>query len=528
MIQAAKITTTNQTKKQINGVSVKHFFGFMCMVFGMFMAILDIQIVASSLSEIQAGLAASRDEISWVQTSYLISEVIMIPLTGFLSRLLSTRLTVVFSAIGFTFFSLMCATSTSIEEMIIWRALQGFIGGAMIPTVFASSFILFPGDRRNGIVALIGLIATLAPTIGPTLGGYLTENFSWHWIFLINLIPGPIVIIGTWVLMDIDKPNFSLLKGFDYIGLAAMAIMLGSLEYILEEGAANDWLSDPTLASLAFISSIAGVVFLYRSVTQSNPVVDLSAFRFWNFTLGTIFGFILGVGLYGWTYIMPLYLARVRDMNSLQIGEIMFVTGAFQIISAPLASFLSQKMDQRVMMMFGFGLFSAAMFLSSGMTNEWGFDELFWPQACRGLALMFCMLPISNLALGTLPPERIKNASGLYNLFRNLGGAFGLAIINTVLSTQEQIHWNALSAHVSPTNPAYFQTFNHLTTIYSTQANTNPRLLAMHEIGMQVSEQSTVMAFNDCLNLIGVLFILFAVIIPLLRQPKSKEGVSAE
>ncbi len=528
MIQAAKITTTNQTKKQINGVSVKHFFGFMCMVFGMFMAILDIQIVASSLSEIQAGLAASRDEISWVQTSYLISEVIMIPLTGFLSRLLSTRLTVVISAIGFTFFSLMCSTSTSIEEMIVWRALQGFIGGAMIPTVFASSFILFPGNRRNGIVALIGLIATLAPTIGPTLGGYLTENFSWHWIFLINLIPGPIVILGTWFLMDIDKPNFSLLKGFDYIGLAAMAVMLGSLEYILEEGAANDWLSDPTLASFAFISSISGVIFLYRTVTQSNPVVDLSAFRFWNFTLGTIFGFILGVGLYGWTYIMPLYLARVRDMNSLQIGEIMFVTGAFQIISAPLASFLSRKMDQRLMMVIGFSLFSGAMFLSSGMTNAWGFNELFWPQAFRGLALMFCMLPISNLALGTLPPERIKNASGLYNLFRNLGGAFGLAIINTVISAQEQTHWNTLSTHVSPNNPAYFQTFNHLTTIYSTQVNANPNLLAMHEIGTMVSEQSTVMAFNDCLNFIGVLFVLFALIIPFLRKPNSKEGVVAE
>lgn len=516
----AAAADTDAAGPMIKGVPARQFFGFLCMVVGMFMAILDIQIVASSLSDIQAGLAASRDEISWVQTAYLIAEVIMIPLTGFLSRLLSTRITVVASAIGFTFFSILCATSTSIEEMIVWRALQGFVGGAMIPTVFATSFILFPGNKRNGIVALIGLIATLAPTIGPSLGGYLTENLSWHWIFLINIIPGIIVVMGTWFLIDIDKPHFALLKGFDYIGLAAMAVALGCMEYVLEEGAANDWFNDTTLVLLAFVAAAAAILFFYRTLTQANPVVDLYAFKYRNFALGTLFGFILGVGLYGWTYIMPLYLARVREMNSLQIGEIMFVTGAFQIFSAPLAGILSKKMDPRLLMMCGFALFATAMFLSSQMTAEWGFAELFIPQACRGLALMLCMIPINNLALGTLPHDRIKNASALYNLFRNLGGAFGLAIINTVLSTQQQLHWNMLATRATPENPAFVATVDHLTNLYGGQVHADPSLLAFSHIGQLVGREATVLSFNDCLTLIGGLFIIFALMIPFMKKPK--------
>lgn len=521
-------TSPSASVRLINGVPARQFFGFLCMVVGMFMAILDIQIVASSLSEIQAGLAASRDEISWVQTAYLIAEVIMIPLTGFLSRLLSTRYTVVAAAAGFTFFSVMCATSGSIEEMIVWRVLQGFIGGAMIPTVFATSFIIFPGAKRSGIVALIGLIATLAPTIGPTLGGYLTENFSWHWIFLINIIPGAIVIIGTWTLIDIDKPHLALIEGFDYIGLLAMAICLGCMEYVLEEGAASDWFSDENLVLLAFIAAAAAIVFFYRTLTQPNPVVDLSAFRHRNFALGTLFGFILGVGLYGWTYIMPLYLARVRELNSLQIGEIMFVTGAFQILSAPLAGTLSRRLDPRVMMACGFALFAAAMLLSSRMTADWDYRELFAPQACRGLALMLCMIPINNLALGTLPHDRIKNASALYNLFRNLGGAFGLAIINTVINSRQQVHWNYLASAVTPARPAYGPALEQLTSLFGNQTRADPVLLAQQHLGAIISRESTVLAFNDCLSLIGVLFILFAVMIPLMKKPAAPPTEAVE
>ena len=246
------------------------------MVFGMFMAILDIQIVSASLSEIQAGLSASSDEVTWVQTAYLVAEVIMIPLSGFLSRAFSTRYVFVASAAGFTLMSFFCASASSINEMIFWRALQGFIGGGMIPTVFASAYTIFPRSKQPIVAPIIGLVATLAPTIGPTVGGYLTDAFSWHWLFLVNIIPGIIVSIACWFLIDFDEPDLSLLKRFDWAGLAGMAVFLGALEYALEEGPSKDWFESAPVTrrsslrrSARFCSS--GAPFARSSRSSTSP-----------------------------------------------------------------------------------------------------------------------------------------------------------------------------------------------------------------------------------------------------------------
>src|SRR5215217_8423797 len=242
-------------------VSRRRTFAFFCMVFGMFMAILDIQIVSASLAEIQAGLSASSEEISWVQTAYLIAEVIMIPLSGTLSRVLSTRWMFVIASGGFTLMSVMCATATNIEQMIVYRALQGFIGGGMIPTVFAAAFTIFPPSKRSIVSPIIGLVATLAPTIGPTVGGYLTDLFSWHWLFLVNIVPGILVTISTYLLIDFDEPDWSLFKTFDWAGLSFMAVFLGTLEYVLEEGPGNDWFQDEIVFVLALVCVAAGIAF---------------------------------------------------------------------------------------------------------------------------------------------------------------------------------------------------------------------------------------------------------------------------
>lgn len=218
------------TAPAAENIDPKKLVAFLAMVFGMFMAILDIQIVSASLTDIQAGLAASSDEISWVQTAYLIAEVVAIPLSGFLSRALGTRILFATSAAGFTFASLMCGLTSSIDQMILWRAIQGFIGGGMIPTVFATAYIIFPRSRQAMIAPMIGLVATLAPTIGPTVGGYLTDAFSWHWLFFINIVPGIAVTIAVLALVDFDKPDFSLFDNFDWIGLLSMAGFLGALE----------------------------------------------------------------------------------------------------------------------------------------------------------------------------------------------------------------------------------------------------------------------------------------------------------
>ncbi|MFY8102081.1 MAG: DHA2 family efflux MFS transporter permease subunit, partial [Allorhizobium sp.] len=406
----------------------RRVFAFLAMVFGMFMSILDIQIVSASLAEIQAGLGAGSDEIAWVQTSYLIAEVIMIPLSGVLARIVSTRVLFTFCAAGFTLASALCATATNIEQMIVYRAIQGFIGGGMIPSVFAAAFTIFPPSKRNIVSPMVGLVATLAPTIGPTIGGYLSHAMSWHWLFLINVVPGILVAAAAWSLIDFDKPDLKLLKKFDWWGLASMAVFLGTMEFVLEEGNNKDWFNDHHIVMGTVAMVIGGAIFFWRVFKVELPVVDLRAFSNANFAFGSLFSFVMGVGLYGLTYLYPLYLGRIRGYDSLMIGETMFVSGAAMFFTAPVAGALSNKLDPRVMMI-GFSGFALGTYLMTGITADWDFYELLVPQILRGCSLMLCMVPINNLALGTLPPDRIKNASGLFNLTRNLGGAVGLAII---------------------------------------------------------------------------------------------------
>src|SRR6201996_2526062 len=279
-------------------IAPRRLIAFLIMVFGMFMSILDIQIVSASLTDIQAGLSASSTEVSWVQTAYLIAEVIAIPLSGFLSRALGTRLLFAISASGFTISSFLCGFASSIEQMILWRALQGFLGAGMIPTVFASAYTVFPRSKIYIVGPIIGLVATLAPTIGPTVGGYITDAMSWHWLFFINVVPGIGITVGVLALVDFDQPNFKLLDHFDWFGLIAMAGFLGSLEYVLEEGPQYEWMQDTSVAICAWICTISAIAFFYRVLTAEEPIVDIRAFTDRNFGVGCMISFCIGIGLY--------------------------------------------------------------------------------------------------------------------------------------------------------------------------------------------------------------------------------------
>src|SRR5262245_63704701 len=283
----------------------RRLFTFLIMVFGMFMSILDIQVVSASLQQIQAGLSASSTEVSWVQTSYLIAEVIAIPLSGFLSRAFGTRLLFAISAAGFTVASFFCGLASTIEQMILWRAIQGFLGAGMIPTVFASAYTGFPRSKFHIVGPIIGLVATLAPTIGPTVGGYITDAMSWHWLFFVNIPPGIIITIGVLALVDFDQPNFKLLERFDWFGLIFMAGFLGSLEYVLEEGPQYEWIQDTSVAIFAAVCIFSAVAFFWRVLTAGEPIVDLRAFSNRNFAVGCLLQFCIGIGLYGLTYIYP-------------------------------------------------------------------------------------------------------------------------------------------------------------------------------------------------------------------------------
>ena len=504
-------------------LSPRRVFAFMIMVFGMFMAILDIQIVSASLPDIQAGLGASPDEISWVQTSYLIAEVIMIPLSGFLARMMSTRVLFTLAAGGFTAASLMCATAVSINEMILWRALQGFLGGGMIPSVFTAAFTIFPPSKRNIVSPIIGLIATLAPTVGPTIGGYLSHTMSWHWLFLVNVIPGILVTIGAWNLIDFDRPNWKLFERFDWWGLLALAAFLGGMEFVLEEGPSNDWFADHMVAILAIVMVAGGIVTFWRAFTRDEPIVDLSAFSDVNFAVGSLFSFVMGIGLYGMTYLYPLYLGSVRGYDSLMIGETVFVSGLAMFAGAPLAGILSSKMDLRVMLLIGFVGFATSTWMLTGMTADWDFQELLVPQMLRGMSLMLCMVPINNLALGTLSADKMKGASGLYNLTRNLGGAVGLAVINTLLSDRSALHYQRLSDAINWTNTIALEQLDAMAANLAARG-VDGETGALAQMAARLHGQAAVMSFIDIFTLITALFGGLALAALLMRPAASGGG----
>ena len=504
-------------------LSPRRVFAFMIMVFGMFMAILDIQIVSASLPDIQAGLGASPDEISWVQTSYLIAEVIMIPLSGFLARMMSTRVLFTLAAGGFTAASLMCATAGSINEMILWRALQGFLGGGMIPSVFTAAFTIFPPSKRNIVSPIIGLIATLAPTVGPTIGGYLSHTMSWHLLFLVNVIPGILVTIGAWNLIDFDRRNWKLFERFDWWGLLALAAFLGGMEFVLEEGPSNDWFADHMVAILAIVMVAGGIVTFWRAFTRDEPIVDLSAFSDVNFAVGSLFSFVMEIGLYGMTYLYPLYLGSVRGYDSLMIGETVFVSGLAMFAGAPLAGILSSKMDLRVMLLIGFVGFATSTWMLTGMTADWDFQELLVPQMLRGMSLMLCMVPINNLALGTLSADKMKGASGLYNLTRNLGGAVGLAVINTLLSDRSALHYQRLSDAINWTNTIALEQLNAMAANLAARG-VDGETGALAQMAARLHGQAAVMSFIDIFTLITALFGGLALAALLMRPAASGGG----
>jgi DHA2 family multidrug resistance protein len=508
-------------------IDPRRMIAFIAMCFGMFMALLDIQIVSASLAEIQAGLAASSDEIPWVQTAYLMAEVVAIPLSGFLSRALGTRTLFALSSAGFTLASVMCGITSSIDGMIVWRAIQGFIGGGMIPTVFAAAFTVFPPSRQGMVSPLIGLIATMAPTVGPTVGGYLTDAMSWHWLFFINVVPGIAVTAAALVLIDFDKPDYSLLDRFDWWGLIAMAGFLGALEYVLEEGPRYYWLEDDTIAYAAVFSALSAVVFFYRAFTAPAPIVDLRAYGNRNFAIGSMFSFVLGIGLYGLTYLYPVYLGQVRGYNALMIGETMFVSGLAMFASAPVVGRLVAKIDPRFVLMAGFLLFAAGTLQMYFVTKDWDFWELLWPQIFRGVGLMCAMVPVTNAALGTLPPERVKNASGLFNLSRNLGGAIGLAAISTLFNDRMDLHLARLHDSVNWSRGPATDMLANLTARFH-DFGSNASAMALKEISLMARLQASVMSFADIFLLLTILFVALAALGIVMKRPAVPAGAAAE
>jgi MFS transporter, DHA2 family, multidrug resistance protein len=496
-------------------------FAFASMCIGFFIALLDIQIVSASLADIGGGLSAGSDEIAWVQTSYLIAEIVVIPLSGWLSRVMSTRWLFCASAVGFTITSLLCGWAWNIESMIVFRALQGFLGGSMIPTVFTTAFIYFNNQQRVIAAATIGCISSLAPTLGPTIGGWITDNYSWHWLFFINLAPGAFVSIVVPVLVRVDRPNLTLLRGADYFGMALLAVFLGCLEYTLEEGPRWDWFGDDTIRATAWMSGIAGVAFIWRSLTHSQPVVDLRALTSRNFSLGCFFSFVTGIGIFATIYLTPLFLARVRGFSALQVGEAVFSTGLFQVCAIPFYTVLARHIDLRWLMMFGLSCFALSMWNFTPITHDWGGRELLLPQAFRGFSQQFAVAPVVSLTLGGLAPERLKLASGLFNLMRNLGGAIGIAVCGTILNDRTNLHFLRLAEHLNSSNPAMLRFVQQITTRETAVRSGDAvegHAAALKTLGALALREAQTQSYADAFFVIALCFVVATLMVPLMRK----------
>ncbi len=335
-------------------------------------------------------------------------------------------------------------------------------------------------------------------------------------------MPGIGVTIAAFALIDFDKPDYKLLDHFDWVGLLSMAGFLGALEYELEEGPRNDWLADDTILLFAWVSGLSALLFFYRAFTARQPIVDLTAFSDRNFALGSVFSFVLGIGLYGLTLVYPLYLAQIRGYDALMIGETMFVSGLAMFLTAPIAGRMTGKVDPRLMLTAGFLFFAAGTSWMTSLTRDWDFWELLWPQIFRGVGLMLAMVPINNVALGTLAPERVKNASGLYNLMRNLGGAVGLAGIYTFLNDRTDLHIARLHENFTFAHGPAVEALNNMAARFGNGAEA--QAMALKQMTALVHRQGAVMAFADVFLATTALFVVLAVLAVLVKKPAAPAG----
>lgn len=491
--------------------------GFILMCLGMFMAILDIQIVATSLPTIQQALGIGPDKMSWVQTAYLTAEIVSIPLTGYLTRLMGMRLLFVTAVSIFTLASTGCAASTGFPGLIVFRVVQGFAGGTLIPTVFAAVFVMFPVSRQGVATTIAGVVAVFAPTVGPIVGGWLTQTYSWHWLFLINILPGVIAALGAAALLDRRQFDWSELRSIDAPALIALTVSLAALEIGLKDAPSRGW-GSAHIAILLAMCAAGALVFVGKTLRSGKPLVNLRNFADRNFTIGCVLSFVLGIGLFGSTYLMPFFLGLVRGYGALQIGEIMLVTGVAQLLTAPVAVTLEQRVDVRILTGFGFVLFAAGLGMSAWQTRDTGFEGMLIPQILRGAAIMFCLLPPTRLALGNLPLAQVADGSGLFNLMRNLGGAIGLALIDTVIFSRSATHASQIATQLREGNADTAAMIGIPHGVFTAMAGQPLDADTQQMLSAMIEKAAMVRSINDAWGGIAILTALALLLLPLVHR----------
>ncbi|WP_316398421.1 MDR family MFS transporter [Bradyrhizobium sp. 33ap4] len=497
---------------------------------GAFMAVLNIQIVNASLADVQGAIGAGIDDGGWISTSYLIAEIVVIPLSGWLAQVFSVRIYLLTNAALFLVFSAACALAQDLPQMIALRAVQGFTGGVLIPMAFTLIITLLPKAKQPIGLALFALSATFAPAIGPTIGGYLTENWGWQYIFYVNLVPGAVMIAMLYVSLDPSPMKLSLIRQGDWLGIITMAIGLAALQTVLEEGNKDDWFGSPFIVRLSVIAAVALAAFLIVEFTVEKPLLNLRLLARRNFGFGMLANFLLGIALYGSVFILPQYLARIQGYNAEQIGMVLAWTGLPQLALIPLVPRLMQRFDPRLIIGVGFALFAGSNFMNIFMTNDYATDQLFWPNIVRAIGQALVMAPLSAVATAGIELENAGSASALFNMMRNLGGAVGIAVLQTLLTKREQYHSNVLMQSVSLLEQATRSRIEQLTQYFmnhgvADQAAAAHRAIAA--IGKVVQKQAYILAFSDTFYLLGVALIIALAATLFLKKPGQLAGGGA-
>ncbi len=495
----------------------------MAAMIGAFMAILNIQITNASLLNIEGGIGTGVDNGSWISTSYLIGEIVVIPLTDYLSRMLSFRKVILSFATLFAAFSVACAFTHDLPSMIAMRGFQGFFGGVLIPMAFTLVFTRLPKAQQPIGLAMFSLAVTFAPAIGPTIGGYLTENYGWQTIFFVNVIPTIVMVATLYFTLERQPMQLDLLAEGDWFGIATMAVGLASLQAVLEEGNKDDWFGSPFIVKLAIVAAVSLAFFIVNELVVEKPLVRLRLLTQRSFGFGTISAVFLGFALFGSVYLLPAYLGQVQHYNAEQIGTVLAWTGLPQLVLIPLVPKLMQRFDIRYIAFTGMSLFALSAFMNTTMSLDYSGDQLFLPNIIRAVGQALTLAPLSAISLGSVAPQDAAAASGISNMMRNLGGAVGTAVLATIVTKREQFHSNIIGQAVNLGREEVRDRIAQMTNYFLAHGVTDPAAAhhqAIVALGNLVRQQALVMGFSDTFAVIGVVLIIAGIAILLTGKPR--------
>jgi MFS transporter, DHA2 family, multidrug resistance protein len=506
-----------------NRASAMVWIAVLAAMIGSFMAILNIQITNASLLNIEGGIGTGVDNGSWISTSYLIGEIVVIPLTDFLSRVFSFRRYMLVSAALFAAFSVACAFTHDLPSMIAMRGLQGFAGGVLIPMAFTLVLTKLPKTQQPIGLAIFALSVTFAPAIGPTIGGYLTENYGWRTIFFVNVAPTLVMVSALYLTLERAPMQLKLLKEGDWAGIFTMAIGLSAFQTVLEEGNKDDWFASPFILRLAIVALVSLTLFVWIELTVAKPLIQLRLLRQRNFGFGTIAVTLLGFALFGSVYILPAYLGQAQGYNSEQIGGVLAWTGLPQLLLIPLVPKLMQRFDTRYIAITGLMIFAYSCFMNTAMSPDYSGDQLWIPNIIRAIGQAMVLTPLTSVTTGSIAPQDAAAASGISNMLRNLGGAIGTAVLATVITKREQFHSNIIGQAVTLGREEVRSRIAQTTDFFMAHGVPDPaaaRQQAIIALGNAVKHQALVMGFSDTFAVIGVVLVLAVIAVTFTRKVK--------